>query len=63
MLLLLLYFCLFVDHVNKPIIFNFGTFVYYFNNTISIFVTNEAEVGTILFADVCMLLRSQLTID
>ena len=33
---LLLYFCLFVDHVNKPIIF--GAFVYHFKNTISIFV-------------------------
>ena len=38
-IMLLLYFCLFVDHVKKPIIFSFGTFVYYFKNTISIFVT------------------------
>ena len=36
---LLLYFCLFVNHVNKPIIFVFTAFVYYFKNTISIFVT------------------------
>ena len=31
--------CLFVKHVNEPIIFVFGTFVYHFKNTISIFVT------------------------
>ena len=29
---------LIVNHVNKPIIFDFGAFVYYFKNTISIFV-------------------------
>ena len=38
-LMLLLYFCLFVDHINKPIIFAFEAFVYHFKNTISIFVT------------------------
>ena len=38
-LMLLLYFCLLVDHVNKPISFVFGTFVYHFKNTVSIFVT------------------------
>ena len=32
-------FCLFINHVNKPIIFVFGTFVYHFKNTISIFAT------------------------
>ena len=37
--LLLLYFCLFSDHVNKPIIFVFGAFVYNFKKTISSFVT------------------------
>ena len=37
-LTLLLYFCLFVNHVNKFIIFVFETFVYYFKNTISIYV-------------------------
>ena len=31
-LMLLLYFCLFVNHVNKPIIFVFGALVYHFNN-------------------------------
>ena len=31
----LLYFCVFVDHVIKPI---FGVFVYHFENTISIVV-------------------------
>ena len=31
-------FCLFVGHINNPIIFVFGYFVYNFNNTISIFV-------------------------
>ena len=36
---LLLNFCLFVDHVNKPIIFVFGTFVYHFNNNTSMLVT------------------------
>ena len=36
---LLLYFCLFVDQVNKCIVFVFGAFVYHFNNTISIIVT------------------------
>ena len=38
-LTLLLYFCLFVNHVYKPIIFAFGAFVHNFKNTISIFVT------------------------
>ena len=42
-LMLLLYFCLFVDHVYKSIVFIFVAFVYYFNvkrcNTISICVT------------------------
>ena len=38
-ILMLLYFCLFVDHVNKPINFVFGAFFYNFKNTISIFVT------------------------
>ena len=37
-LMLLLYFCLFIDHVNKLYIFVFGAFVYHFKNTISIFV-------------------------
>ena len=37
--MLLLYFCLFVDFVNKPIIFDFEAFVYNFNNTISIIAT------------------------
>ena len=37
--LLLLYFCLFINHVNKPNIFVFWAFVYYFKNTISFFVT------------------------
>ena len=37
--MLLKYFCLFIDHVNKPIIFIFGAFAYPFNNTISISVT------------------------
>ena len=37
--LLLLYFCLYVNQVNKDIVFVFGAFVYHFNNTISIFVT------------------------
>ena len=37
--MLLLYFCLFVDHVNKPIIYVFEAFVCYFKKTISIFVT------------------------
>ena len=36
-LMLMLYFCLFVDHVNKPITFVFSAF-YLFNNTISIVV-------------------------
>ena len=31
--------CLFSNHVNKSLIFVFGAFVYYFKNTISIFVT------------------------
>ena len=35
----LLYLCLLVNHVNKPIIFVFRALVYYFQNTISIFVT------------------------
>ena len=34
---LLLYFCLFVDHVNKPIIFVFGAYIYHLRNTISTF--------------------------
>ena len=38
-LMLLLYFCLFIDHVNKPIMFVFGAFLCHFNNTIFIFVT------------------------
>ena len=33
LLMLLLYFCLFVDHVNKFVVFVFGIFVYHFNNT------------------------------
>ena len=36
-------FCLFVDHLNKSIVF--GTLVYHFNNTISIFVTIRYCVG------------------
>ena len=36
---LLLYFYLFINHVNKPIISVFEAFVYHFKNTISIFVT------------------------
>ena len=39
LLMLLLYSCLFVDHVNKTLIFVFGAFVYCFKNTIFIFVT------------------------
>ena len=35
-LTLLLYFCLFVNHVNKPIIFVFGAFVYNLKNAISV---------------------------
>ena len=38
-LMLLLYFCLFINHVNKPFIFVFEALVYYFKNTIFIFVT------------------------
>ena len=38
-LMLLLYFCLFINHVSKFIIFVFGAFVYHFKNTISIFIT------------------------
>ena len=38
-LMLLLYFCVFVDHVNKPIIFVFVGFVYNFMNTIFISLT------------------------
>ena len=38
-LTLLLYFCLFVNHTNKSIIFVFGPFVYNFKDSISIFVT------------------------
>ena len=38
-LMLLLYFCLFVGYISKPIIFVFGAFIYNFYNTISIFVT------------------------
>ena len=37
-LTLLLYFCLFVNLINESIIFGFGAFVYYFKNTISIFI-------------------------
>ena len=37
-LMLLLYFCLFVGCVKKPIIFVFGIFVYHFKNTISIVI-------------------------
>ena len=37
--MLFLYICLFVDHVNKLIIFIFGAFVYHNKNTISIYVT------------------------
>ena len=36
---ILFYFCLFIDHVNKPIILVFAACVYHFKNTISIFVT------------------------
>ena len=36
--ILLLYFCWFINHVNKSIIFLLVAFVYYFRNTISIFV-------------------------
>ena len=36
---LFLYFCLLIDHVNKPIIFVFGDFGYNIKKTISIFVT------------------------
>ena len=38
-LILLLYFCLLINHVNKPIIFVFRAFVHHFKNTISIFLT------------------------
>ena len=38
-MMLLIYFCLFVDHVNKSSIIGFEAFVYYFKNTIPIFVT------------------------
>ena len=38
-LMMLLNFCLFVDHVDKLCIFLFGTFGYHFNKTFSIFVT------------------------
>ena len=37
--MMLLYFCLFVDHVSKSVVFAFGAFVYNFNDTISIFKT------------------------
>ena len=39
LMMLLLYFYLFLDHVNKPTIIVIGAFVFYFKNTISIFVT------------------------
>ena len=42
--LLLLYFCLLVDHVNKLIIFCFLAFVYDFKNTISIFVAVSSQI-------------------
>ena len=42
-LMLLPYFCLFVDHVNKPIIFVFGIFVYHFKNITFMFVTIYSE--------------------
>ena len=38
-LMVLLYFCLFVDHENKTMLFVFGAIIYHFKNTISIFVT------------------------
>ena len=44
-LLLLVYF---FDHVNKPIIFVFGTF-YHFKNTISIFVTIFMQFDLLFF--------------
>ena len=37
-LILLLYFCLFINHGNKSISFVFGAFGFHFMNTISIFV-------------------------
>ena len=52
-LMVLLDFCLFVDHVNKPIIFVFEAFVYDFRNTISIAFTLVEFFFTILsYADV-----------
>ena len=41
-LTLLLYFCLFVNYVNKFIIFVFGAFVYHFKNTISQLFSSQA---------------------
>ena len=37
--MLLVYFCLFINGVNKAIIFVFGVFIYHFKNTIAIFET------------------------
>ena len=37
-MMLLLYFCLYIKHVNKSITFVFKAFVYHFKSTISIFV-------------------------
>ena len=39
LIMLLLYFCLFINYVNKSTTFVFGAFVCHFKNTISIFVT------------------------
>ena len=52
-LMLLLYFCLFVDHVNKSIIFVFGAFVYYFNNTISITILSIVLVKSFIWHCSC----------
>ena len=48
-LMLLLYFCLIIDHVNKSIIFVFGAFIYDFKNSISIFVPIQQCLGSITF--------------
>ena len=45
-LTVLLYFYLFVDNVNKPIIFVFGAFVYHFKNIISIFETLPSRIDS-----------------
>ena len=40
-LMLLLYFCLFHDHINKPIIFVFRAVICHFKNTFSIWICVE----------------------